>query len=126
MFCENLEKHYDFNLLMDLLINSDDKLCLYFLEKIKDLYFEKDDFYKKRKNSKILLFEAFNDKCKNLFTKFGNSKGTYTFKVKKIIDSISYDLQNSNIKTIYPPYILIPLKSPLVIQKDYCLCSYIL
>ena len=97
MFCENFKKHYGFNLLMDLLINSDDKLCLYFLENIKDLYFDKKDFYKKRKNSKILLFEAFNDKCKYLFTKFGNSKGTYTFKVKKIIDSILYDLQNSNI-----------------------------
>ena len=96
MFCLNLEQH-DFNLLMDLLINSDDKLCLYFLENMKDLYFDKDDFYKKRKNSKILLFETFNDKCKNLFTKFGNSKGTYTFKVKKIKDSILFDLQNSDI-----------------------------
>ena len=109
---ELLEQNNNPDLLIELLLNSDDRLCLFFLEKINNLALEEKDFYLKNDNHKIILLKAFSKKCKILFEKYMNSEGTYTYKINSCKNKILKDLQKGNINFAF-------LKSLMIEDKGF-------
>ena len=97
MNIEQMENYKNPNLLLDLLINSNDDLCLDLLKKIRDLAFSEKDFYQRGINTKMILFKSFSDKCKDLLIKYGDIQGTYSNKVNSTRDKILKNLQNGEI-----------------------------
>ena len=83
---------------MELLINSDDKLCLFFLSNIDLLSINENEFYQKDKNIKFIFLKAFLEKCKNIYDIYKNTEGLYTYNINLTIKKIINNLINNNIK----------------------------
>ena len=92
----NIE-YFDINALINMLLNSDDELCLFFLENIKFLTLNKDDFYQNGTNIKFLFFKSFLEKCKHLYKKFESKKDTYANEINKLKNQVLKELQNGKI-----------------------------
>ena len=69
------------HLIINLLLNSEEELCLFFLEKLNVYELNEADFFNKDKTTKFVLFKAFVDNCNNLLEKYGNINGTYPNKI---------------------------------------------
>ena len=86
------------DLLINILLNSKDKYTNYIFEKINKLCIDENDFFKKEKSSKFILYSTFINKYKNLYKNFEDIKGTYPNSIKLINNKIVQDLESGNIK----------------------------
>jgi len=85
------------HLIINLLLNSEEELCLFFLEKLNVYELNEADFFNKDKTTKFVLFKAFVDNCNNLLEKYGNINGTYPNKIFIFQNKIFNFLQNGGI-----------------------------
>ena len=112
MNSEILRQEEYHNFLIDIILNSDDKLCIYFLKYIQDLSPLENDFYQKGKNSKIMLLKAFSDKCKIILTKYSSMFETYPYEInkfrEKMFNKLKKGLINFNL-----------LKSLIIEDKEF-------